>query len=359
MNVLEQYSMGRRQLRIAFVMISGWLLPSLAGSGEAEITAFKNFLESPPAVGKIVYERSYPGRPLPVSYWLFRWQPDAFLTRSSSSLDKIERPVQTGCSDEILGRFATNYWTVQPWAGGGWVRINWTDLPGVQDDTNRVNLTVNAILQRHCMPLNLGAPVDGIGVIRWEGDSFVYTNLQQALVVEAKLVTGKGKASAMEVSSRNTDPKRSSKYPATVKWLIEYHYEGGLTNGLPDEFTILHCQEMLPPRILHRYRIHELNLDTDQLPLTPHDTDGSALLASVRTTEARVTNSTTFIGTGTNWQPMLRADDPRISGPEVLGKFRPLYYFLGALVVVLPPLLVASWRMKKSREARRRGAFSL
>ena len=325
----------------SILIFLGIFATRLATGVPGDIDKFKAFIESPPIISKVVYVHYYPGRTnhFPPIYTLARWQPDAFFTMSSASLEDILEPPTPDRTwhAKAASRFNEKWWTLE---GDQRVLAVWDQKNNPDEPGNRVTITTLDALYHFSPLLNMGVDHANIGTIRWIGDGFNCTNEDRGTWHLAGRLRpdAEGRAGQLDLKLVVFEPQNTE--PRSWNWAIDYHYE----TPLPLSY--------LPSRIVTRALLKEgernigeyaiLELATTNQPLSESLFDSGMFHIPLSTVFVVTNHNVMYFEHGV-WQAMWDPNDRRIvsTRPNTSKHLRLTYIVL--TVVLFSPLLIAVW----------------
>lgn len=138
---------------------------------------FKKFIEHPPLIADLFFERQYfDGKltPYPPSYCRIKWQPNATFVAFEKGTNVAAMYDATNWTDFFASdaSFENIYWHQVDNTYYAWTNRN---LP--EERTNSINLSVNLITADTLFAvMNMGLDMMPPGCLHWAGDSFSLTN---------------------------------------------------------------------------------------------------------------------------------------------------------------------------------------
>lgn len=222
---------------------------------------FKRFIEAPPVIDKVVWERSNPDNTNVVKkYYSGKWQPGAGLINCAPNLELAENETSDPKSSEIRGRYEKTYWGYFDDA-----LTTWEDVGRSDEATNYVLSAYNRQISKLDNTINFGITYAEAGCIRWQDDSFIYTNQAQGHILRGKLARDKqDRAHKISLDLELVDPSYAERIK--FRWEILYGYEADIGfSFLPSSFRYYQVIEA-GLRKLDEIKIHRLITNASHLP---------------------------------------------------------------------------------------------
>jgi hypothetical protein len=309
------------KLKIAFAVLIMLPLTNVRRVNAAElqdkpvdqVQAFKAFVETPPAILKVVWERSNPDQPSKGSnFFTGRWQQNAALINVCKTREAALQAIPDTSMPRIVSRYGTDYWHYYDKALTFWID------KGRRDEANNQVWTAYVWeLSKLASVINLGITYVEIGALRWQGTSFTYNNPAEGRVSGSLKLSEDGKVSALRIHMDLKDPAYAE--PRPFDWEIEYQYDRRLgIPHLPSSFRYyLLSSEGAKVMPLDKVTIYELTAAEELVPkayfepqsYVKADLSNSYYISGQRRTyvsQNGVTNEVSLIpGDGGNSSPML------------------------------------------------------
>lgn len=306
------------QIRVVYSRGFAFLLcmVSFTAQGKAgDAEEFKSFISSPPTISKLIYSHYYPGRTekYPPTFSFVEWQPTAFLRIISTNLAEVTPPFPKNLRKaEIECRYGNFWWQAECSAS---VLTVWDSASVPDYPDNPVFSAVSQSLRDFSYLMNFGVEHADIGMIRWNGNSFVCTNVingDKWLLNGQLLVDQEGRAKSVELDL--TLRAKNFTVPRNGKWEIDYSYEKPLAlDFLPNRITTLWV-EGKEKSVLDEYNI--IDIETGSAAATDSAFKPGKFVSIPRYTVFVVTNNAVEYYANGAWQAKWKPNDPRIIKPN-------------------------------------------
>ncbi len=234
---------------------------------------FEAFMENPPVIKEIVFEKYWPGDrtnlkndSIPkTTYLLARWQPNAYFINQADSLPEalgqvdIDHPL-------TYGRYDSNYWHFV--GRRHKEQMTWDDAGDLEQQRTNVVFRLNSLEFSELQNvLNFGVRWADIGSINWKDDRFdCYSENTRNRNIGTLIRDDEGRAKQLQLHLIYNDPKTPK--PREFDWQIDYFYETNIFKPfLPNRFVITASAPGLSPRKIDQITI--LSLVTNRFSLRP------------------------------------------------------------------------------------------
>lgn len=208
--------------RVAVLLFVLFASSAHPATKETQADLFKQFIESPLPC-EIVFEE----RLLRETNFVFgRWQTNAYFYNKATNYDQAVLTVPNERPNGA-GRFENEYWRLSDKR----IVSKWVDQGDPTDTNNAAYFKSNLAAQSLKQALNFGIPHRGFAAIRWNQDSFVFTNWSGFrggdMIISGKLKRdAQDRAGSMDVQLQAVQEDNGSLVGyRTVQWQIIYFYE--------------------------------------------------------------------------------------------------------------------------------------
>ncbi|HEV2453584.1 MAG TPA: hypothetical protein VGY98_04950 [Verrucomicrobiae bacterium] len=342
------------QIRVVYSRGFAFLLCMVSFTAQGKIgdsEELKSFISSPPIITKLIYSHYYPGKTkkYPPVFSFVEWQPDAFVRIESTNLNDVVRALTDKVRrGEINARYGGVYWLAEPSSRSFFV---WDSELNQADSNNLVFSSVSESLGGLSDLINFGIEHAEIGAIRWEGDSFGYTNSAGGntwLLSGEMLADNGGRAESLDLAL--TLFQKDYAIPRKWRWSIDYSYDKPLSlRYLPSRVTtslIVGAHK----QVLDEFRILEIEATNQAIPESSFH-PSVFVPASIYTKFVITNNGVEYYALG-SWHMQWKPNDPRILQPhDQRIKHVRIIYFIFA-VMLFGPIIFLLARRRASNQTR-------